>query len=80
MEACVSSRHRQKCVTLLKLRTELKSFFSLLGPIFPDTFHRIGPLKKKTFGGGGDCGGGDDDDGSMGVGRGKKMLAKKKCY
>ena len=33
---CVSSRHSQKCVTLLKLTTELKTNFSLIGPIFPD--------------------------------------------
>ena len=31
---CVSSRHSQKCVTLLKLRTEWKTSFLLLGLIF----------------------------------------------
>ena len=35
---CVSSRHRRKGVTLLKLRTEFKTSFSLLGPIFSDNF------------------------------------------
>ena len=33
---CVSSRHSRKCVTLLKLRTELKTIFFFLGPIFSD--------------------------------------------
>ena len=31
---CVSSRHSQKCVTFLKLRTEVKNNFYLLGSIF----------------------------------------------
>ena len=37
---CGSSRHSQKCVTvtLLKLRTELKNNFSLLGSMFLDFF------------------------------------------
>ena len=33
----VLNRHSQKCVTLLKLRTELKLNFSLLGAIFSTT-------------------------------------------
>ena len=35
---CVSSRHSQKGVTFLKLRTKLKINFSLFGPIFPNIF------------------------------------------
>ena len=31
---CIFNRHSQKCVTLLKLRTELKTNFSILGLIF----------------------------------------------
>ena len=35
----VSSRHSQKCITLLKLRTELKTFFfKILRPIFSEIF------------------------------------------
>ena len=36
----VFNRHSWKCVTLLKLRTELKTNFSLLGPIFLENFLR----------------------------------------
>ena len=38
-DTCVSSRHSQKCVTLLKLMTEFNINCSLLGPLFLYNFY-----------------------------------------